>query len=150
MGLFGGLDFFRTLYELPILMWAFLAEGYKADSAAFAYLALFALEILAGLAAAAFASIYELYFSMALGQLSRNHKVIWSVFWFMVVSTVMNLVAMLLMGSGMNLMDFAETTEEMTMRLHMVGLGMLAVQVVSMIILMIGTGYVLDRKLNLE
>lgn len=150
MGLFGGLDFFRTLYELPILMWAFLAEGYKADSAAFVYLALFALEILAGLAAAAFASIYELYFSMALGQLSRNHKVIWSVFWFMVVSTVMNLVAMLLMGSGMNLMDFAETTEEMTMRLHMVGLGMLAVQVVSMIILMIGTGYVLDRKLNLE
>ena len=31
MGLFGGLDFFRALYELPILMWAFMQEGYEAN-----------------------------------------------------------------------------------------------------------------------
>ena len=39
MGLFGGIEFFRALYELPILMWAFLTEGYKADPAAFVYMA---------------------------------------------------------------------------------------------------------------
>lgn len=150
MGLFGGMDFFRALYELPILMWAFLTEGYRADPAAFAYMVFFALEVLAGLVIAAFASIYELYFSMALGQLSRNHKVVWSVFWFMVVSTAMNFVSMLLMGNGMALMDFAETAEDMAMRLHMMGFGMMAVQAVSLVILMLGTGYVLDRKLNLE
>ncbi len=150
IGLFGGLDFFRALYEFPILMWAFMQEGYEANPEAFAYMVLFALEVLAGLAVAAFASIYELYFSMALGQLSRNHKVIWSVFWFMAVSTAMNFAAMLLVGNGMALMDFAETAEDMTMRLHMAGLGMLAVQAVSLVLLMFGTGYVLDRKLNLE
>ena len=32
----------------------------------------------------------------------------------------------------------------------MMGLGMLAVQAVSLAILMLGTGFVLDRKLNLE
>lgn len=62
IGLFGGLDFFRALYELPILMWAFMQEGYEANPEAFAYMVLFALEVLAGLAVAAFASIYELYF----------------------------------------------------------------------------------------
>ena len=71
MGLFGGLDFFRALYELPILMWAFMQEGYEANPEAFAYMVLFALEVLAGLAVAAFASIYELYFSMALDSCPR-------------------------------------------------------------------------------
>ena len=66
------------------------------------------------------------------------------------MSTAMNFAAMLLVGNGMALMDFAETAEDMTMRLHMAGLGMLAVQAVSLVLLMFGTGYVLDRKLNLE
>ena len=43
-------------------MWAFMQEGYEANPEAFAYMVLFALEVLAGLAVAAFASIYELYF----------------------------------------------------------------------------------------
>ena len=150
MGLFGGIEFFRALYELPILMWAFLTEGYKADPAAFVYMALFALEMLAGLIVAVFASIYELYFAMALGQMSRNHKVIWSVVWFMAVSTVMNFAAMLLVGNGLFLMDLSETVESVIGNLHMMGLGMLAVQAVSLAILMLGTGFVLDRKLNSE
>lgn len=150
IGLFGGLDFLRVLIELPAGIFNLFREGYQREPALCMHMLAFALELLLGLAAAAFASIYELYFSMALGQLSRNHKVIWSVIWFMAVSTVMNFAAMLLMGNGMNLMDFAETAEEIAMRFHMTGLGMLAVQAVSLAILMFGTGYVLDRKLNLE
>lgn len=150
MGLFAGLDFLKVLIELPAGIFNLFREGYQREPALCMHMLGFSMEILLGLVVAGFASIYELYFSMALGQLSRNHKVIWSVIWFMAVSTVMNFAVMLLMGNGVNLMDFAETAEEMAIQMHMMGLGMLAVQAVSMIILMIGTGYVLDRKLNLE
>lgn len=150
LGLFGGMDFLKVLIVMPGRIIELVREGYSMDPELCIHLMVFMLEIILGLIVKGFASIYELYFAMALGQMSKNHKVVCSILWFIVMNTVMSFVGMLLLGAGISLMDVMDTSEEMFKNIHAVGLQMLAVQAISLTVFMAGTGYVLDRKLNLE
>lgn len=128
----------------------FIQEGMAADRTLFLHCMVFGVELLLALAVGTLSSIYELYFSMALGQMSRNHKIIWSVLWFVAVSTVFNFISMVLMGNASLFVRFLDGMENGVAFLHVLGLGLLAMQAVSLALLMGGTGYVLERRLNLE
>ena len=92
----------------------------------------FGVELLLALAVGTLSSIYELYFSMALGQMSRNHKIIWSVLWFVAVSTVFNFISMVLMGNASLFVRFLDGMENGVAFLHVLGLGLLAMKAVRL------------------
>ena len=150
LGMFGGIDFFGALFQIPGLIVEFIQEGMAADRTLFLHCMVFGVELLLALAVGTLSSIYELYFSMALGQMSRNHKIIWSVLWFVAVSTVFNFISMVPMGNASLFVRFLDGMENGVAFLHVLGLGLLAMQAVSLALLMGGTGYVLERRLNLE
>lgn len=150
LGLFGGAEFFRAIIQIPGLLVDLIREGYSSYPGEFTHGILFLAELTLAMIAGTFASIYELYFSMALGQLSRNHKIIFSVLWFVGISTVLNFAGMVSTGNMALFMDISGRTGNEMAALHVLGLGILGVQAVSLAVLMAGTGYVLDRRLNLE
>ncbi|MDO4266960.1 MAG: hypothetical protein Q4C73_00710 [Eubacteriales bacterium] len=143
VGFFSGLQ--DLMAELISLM--------KLEPETFAHGSLFAAEFAAAGIAAAFAVVYRLYLAMSLGQLSGNHKAGCSILWYVAVSTLRSLLGMIALGAffGGFVQDKPGAFQMSGYAaLHVMGAGLLAVNLAELLVYLLGTEYLLKNRLNLE
>ena len=142
----GGSAFFRVMADLPELLKELIRMAVEYDSVAVLHMALFCVELVLAGAAGFFASAYQAYLSMSLGQLARSHKVAMSVVWYIGISNGVGMLSIIAMVNWpFRLEQFSQYTI-----LHILGIGILLSQAIPAVLYGIVTDYILKRKLNLE
>lgn len=149
LGLLFPSGFFPALLSCFYTLAGLFAEALRRETAETLHLSLFFLELLAAVIASAFGSLYHLYLSMSLGQLSRNHKVAFSVLWYIVISTLLNIVGVFLLQFFILLPDIADLLDGSILTVHILGLALLFFGLAKALLFACGTGWILERKLNL-
>lgn len=149
LGLLFPTEIFPLLLSCPRLFAGLFTEALSQDTAGTLHLSLFLLELLAAMIAGAFGSLYHLYLSMSLGQLSKNHKIVFSVLWYIVISTLLNIAGVILLQFFIFLPDIADLLDGSILAVHIPGLALLFFGLAKALLFAFGTGWILDRKLNL-
>ena len=98
-----------------------------------------------------FASTLLLYFSMALGHLSHNHRILWAVIWYVILSTVISALESIVTAlvpslSFLSVLEHATTT----FQLHLVFWYGIGYYLLQSVVFFIGTNFILNRRLNLQ
>lgn len=149
LGLLFSANFFPALFSLPRQIASLISEAVSYDAAGTLNFGLFCLELLAAVLVSAFGSLYHLYLSMSLGQLSKNHKIAFSVLWYIVINAVLNLLEVFLLNLFLFLPDMVRLLNGSILILHLIGLGLLFLGLVKTVLFAGTTNWILDRKLNL-
>ena len=142
--------FGQFVRALAALIQEGLQGGYGAEMASGGiFLILLAVSCLLGL----FGEIYQLYCSMALGQLANRHKAAMSVVWYLVLSTVWNVVSVTLVVNAAALSEaFRSLFSGLSNNVLMILLGVALVLfgLVKFLLFLLGTNWLLSHRLNLE
>ncbi|HIU88384.1 MAG TPA: hypothetical protein IAB10_05605 [Candidatus Avilachnospira avistercoris] len=115
-------------------------------------LTIFAIEFILMAIISAFAGIYQFYAAMALGQMSRKHKVLFSVLWYIGINIIASIVfyAALFLGAGTVSIMGAFATAHPMIAVHMVVGAMFIYCVINLAAFILVTNVVLKQRLNLE
>ena len=152
IGLLASGDFIMSLTEIPALLRELFRDIINTEVAG--HIFLYILECIVCMIVLLIGSIYTLYAAMALGQLSRNHKVAMSVVWYIIISIAQSVVGWVIsMGFFLSLLSPEITTALLghpVALIHMILIGVAIFDAILMIVFIVITDIVLDRKLNLE
>ena len=100
----------------------------------------------------AFAGIYQFYAAMALGQMSRKHKVLFSVLWYIGISLITSIIfyAVIFVGAGFVTVFGVFAVSHPMVAVHMVVAAMLIYCILNLALLVVITDLTLKTRLNLE
>ena len=155
------------LLALPRAIFDLLHEGLVYSAGMEFQALLIILEFLLLIVASGFSAIYHFYFSMSLGQLSRSHRVLWSVVWYIVLYVVLSTAGwgllMLLMwwissldsNTLLQLQQMidriaATEAERGIVAAHIVLLSLLFMELICLMLEVLPTHWIMGHRLNLE
>ena len=156
IGLLAGIDFFRGLLSIPgeiaaAYQMAIALGGQEAMLAMHG--TLYVIEFMIMLLMGGFESVYGFYAAMALGQMARTHRVLWSVVWYIGLSIAETMgvwtLIFLLAGPASILFSVA-TPLDAVLSLHLFFGGMIFLVFICLLVRVVITDQVLKRRLNLE
>ena len=117
------------------------------------HLILYVLELIILVLSSVFGSIYMLYASMAMGQLSRNHKVAFSVLWYVVLNIAQSTVAWFAIISvalaSTGIFSVVSALNAVA-AMHILLIGFSILNIGFFIAFKLITDYILAKRLNLE
>ena len=151
----GGADTILSAVLLPgEIIFAVSDALSDVSPAIIAHIIFYVIELILAVLASIFGGIYTLYASMALGQLSRNHKIGFSVLWYILISIAESLYAWLVIFGGMLVVTASPLPYFLkgspVASLHILFMGVALLNIIPLIAYVLITDLVLGKRLNLE
>ena len=147
IGALGGFQFLEALVMAPGVIRDLLVQAFTYDQNFSTQIILFCMELLLAFIIAYFASIYHVYFAVSLGHMAKNHRAFLSVFWYIVITSVLGFLTV----TGIDKFSiFMDRFRFPYGGIHVLGISMILSQLAEAALLALGTGWILKRKLNLE
>ncbi len=147
IGTLGGFQFFKAFIMAPGVIRELLVQAFAYDQNFSVQMLLFCGELLLAFFIAYFASIYHVYFAVSLGHMAKNHRAFLSVVWYIVISSVLGFLTV----TGIDKFSvFMDRFQFAYGGIHVLGIAMILSQLAEAVLLALGTGWILKRKLNLE
>ena len=154
IGLLMGTDFFRALWMLPGEFANALRRGFlELGNGLMMHMGFYALELLIMFIAGSFESVYGFYSAMALGQLSRDHKILFSVIWYILLSIAETMLVWALILAMTGPAAFVFSMKLLTDPVTSMHIFLICMDLLILALLLIRaaiTNIILQKKLNLE
>lgn len=156
IGLLAGMDFLRGLIMLPgeiaSAISRAVASGEISPGLA-VHAGLYVIELIVMFLLGSFEGVYGFYAAMALGQLSRNHKVAMSVVWYIILGIVETTLvwSLIFIMTGPAVIVFSGSIlDNAVISLHVFLILMNIITILLLAARVLITNVVLSRRLNLE